>query len=145
MISLTWGTLPDREAFLAHVTDPTQIDTLDPDELGPLFPEDGFEIGFGCDAGFFERYRRAVNEGIDSHLEAVSHDTRKVSRSRLGGETVESIVRDPESMHTLLRRMLEHAENLDCPDEGRCAGDCEYETAMREVGDMLYLCGFEWT
>jgi len=136
---MTYGTLPERDWFLAHVTDPNGVDLIDPDRKGPLFPEDGYRFSFGADVGFFERFKRSVNEGIDAHLEAVMFTQGEDHRGSFFRIT------DPGSMHTLLRRMSAHADTLPCTREqdDDCDGDCTYEQATREVSDILYTLGVE--
>ena len=131
MRSIAFGRLPPRRKFIEYANTP------DPDNPGDnRFPVGGYRIRFGADQGLADRVTRAVNVGIDAHLEAVF--------TRQPGPGV-VVIQDPASMSTLLRRMLEHVETLDCPDHLTCSGDCDYEQALHEVGDILQTLGFEWS
>lgn len=75
------------------------------DEMAPIIrercPEDGYDIECHGNSAMFEFVRRAVNQGIDSRLEAVRLFRFDGDHGREGF----SITQD--TLHVLVRRLLE--------------------------------------
>lgn len=112
MRSLTYGQLPDRSEFMAATAD--------------HFPYPMELVGQSAMVAI-----DAVNQGIDSHLEAVDAHGFRPRYAHKAGVQIES----PESMHTFLRRLTERWERDDSPD-GEEAGDL--------ASCILETLGYEW-
>jgi hypothetical protein len=118
MESLTYGTLPNKEEFVAYVS--PQLET----EQRHGYP---MEL-VGADVGYITK---AINRGIDSHLEAVAWEHFK------GKYPHKLCVRvlGAASLHTLIRRLIEigEAEGLHV-DEG----------ALDLASSIMYTLDYEW-
>jgi len=91
---------------------------------------DVFPISFGIHNGWeFEAFKRAINQGIDSHLEAVQFtqdtDNRGCPRFNISGDT----------LHVLVRRLLEVEY---CGNDEECT-ECEI-CSLAEASEMLASC-----
>ena len=90
----------------------------------PIVCPDGyFEIGEHEGSGGFEALKDAVNQGIDSHLEAVFFEDRGTDAA---GRRVFAI--EADSLKTLIRRLADSADE-DANDIASCIVD---------------IHGFEW-
>jgi citrate lyase gamma subunit len=98
MISLTYGTMPTRALFDANVA------------------EDTFEMRLASDD--YRAFAAIVNQGIDSHLEAVFVE--------VDGPNVE--INDRGSLYTFIRRCTESDD----------------ERALDLASSMMSVLGFEW-
>lgn len=134
MWSITYGTVPDRERFLSHCA--ARLD--DDGESNPVgaYP---MEIVNPIE---WEAIKAAVNQGIDSHLEAVAFSGADiVPRSTRSGRVIcnagHITISDPGSLHTLIRRLVEAA---DCGDPS----DNENPPVLDLVSSVLYTLGIEW-
>jgi len=84
MLSLSYGELPDIETINAHHSGTYEL---------------GFSFhGSGND---YDAFQRAVNQGIDAHLEAIFFTTREDSTHAYFN------LEDTKSLHVLLRRLCE--------------------------------------
>lgn len=116
MISMTYGTIPEREAFIAHV---------EPQLSGGVY---SMRIVNGRE---WADLARAINQGIDAHLEAViceaDHTTGRL------------VIKGAASLHTLVRRVVEDEDSwCDDPDAS------EDVSGVGLVSTILGTLGYEW-
>jgi len=107
MIRYDYGTLPTKK----EIEDAVCKDN----------PEGDFEVGFAIDGDDYQAFQRAVNQGIDSHLEAVF-----VEQSQRGRHTIFTM--DYNSVYVLVRRLIE-------------AGD---DASLDYASALLYSLDIEW-
>lgn len=104
MESLSYGTLPPLEEFKTSVEERNE------------WPADGYPMKLN--SSDFIHVQTAVNQGIDSHLEAVAFTQ----------DDARIVITDVGSMHTLLRRLLEDGS----------------EEAQDLASSIMFTLGFEW-
>lgn len=135
MWSMSYGTVPDRAKFLEHCAKRVDDDG-EPDPL-TSYP---MEL---VDSGEWEAVKRAVNRGIDSHLEAVSVSGVRIVDRKVGERIIARagrvVIDDPGSLHTLIRRLVEGSGELD-PGANEGSGD----PGLDLVSAILYTLDIEW-
>lgn len=92
-----------------------------------------FPISFGMHGEDFKAFQRAVNQGIDSHLEAVmfTQDTDSRGRARFNISA--------DTLHVLVRRLLT-ANYCGVDSEGHdtdSCEDCQLDHASVMLGDCI--------
>jgi hypothetical protein len=108
---MSYGTLPDREAFIAHV-EPQLSDGVYPMRIASQ--REWADVA------------RAINQGIDAHLEAVSCEADHTT-GRL-------VIKGAASLHTLIRRIVEDGESWSDPDA----------SGMGLASAIMSTLGYEW-
>lgn len=94
MWCLSYGEIPDRKRFIEYAEKHMPY---------PMKITDGAE---------WQALATAINQGIDSRLEAISCEERAYGQTGSGHLTI----KDAASMHTLIRRLVEGVENWDDED-----------------------------
>jgi hypothetical protein len=122
---MTYGVLPERERFLAHCAART-------DDDGEPDPVEAYPMKI-VDDGEWAALAAAVNQGIDSHLEAVACEERAYGHSGAGYLTV----LDAGSLHTLIRRLIETADWSAC-------GEDDTPPGLALASNILDTIGIEW-
>ena len=134
-IILDWGELPERESFLKHCAEEAPEEEREHRNDTAWFPEDGFSMVLCKEDEVV--VTRAVNRGIDSHLEAMAFDQFPATHGRIG-----ICIKDAGSLHTLLRRLVE--QNADEETALEAAGKEGSGVSGRLADDILGLLGYEW-
>ena len=122
MRTMTYGTVPERADFV--------------EAAGEIVP---FEMVFRGRLEW-EAMVQAINQGIDSHLEAIQVEE---------GPEGKLTIKDAESLHTLVRRLTE-IHNGEGPARGRYGAPTEYsdeeyrDEAGAIAGDILCYVNIEW-
>jgi len=78
---------------------------------------DGYDIVMMPRGQEWEALRRAINEGIDDHLEAVRF-TQSPEPHRIPAFNKAKLVITPETLHVLVRRLMEFYDENDNEDGG---------------------------
>ena len=118
--SLSWGEIPSIAAFRK------QLAAFRDDEGRPALP---MVFGVWPDDVLVD----AINEGVDSHLEAVQFKQGRDSQGR-----IKITIDEPASLRTLVRRL---AERVLVSEEDESA---ESEQAGSWATDIMGAAGFEW-
>jgi hypothetical protein len=118
MESLNYGTLPDRQEFIKKIT-AEQGEGESFAYVMQLSREDAYFVS------------QAINQGIDSHLEAVFFGEFEGDHGKMGIEIIGA-----DSLHTLLRRLIEIGE-AESDENGN-------DGAIDFAGSILYTLDYEW-
>ena len=131
MESMTYGTLPERSAFLAKVE--------------PQIP-DGYPMVIRC-PDEWAAICEVINRGIDSHLEAVATTEADPSTGRI-------CIADAASLYTFIRRACENPPDCECTGDSWETAECSNESYDGEhcnVSRIQGLCSsimqtldYEW-
>jgi hypothetical protein len=130
MISMTWGELPSGEDFRAQCEATNSI----PFKM-ELVPED------------YKVFAEAVNQGIDSHLEAVFlvDGVEEICDPFPKGKLA---IADANSLRTLVRRLAEIGDRQWNEDDARPEGERLYDNenppGASLASDIMGCIGFEW-
>lgn len=130
MISMDWGELPSREDFAKQCEATNSI----PYEM-TLVPDD------------YEVVAEAINQGIDSHLEAVFLDGEV---EEIGGHFPKGklAIADANSLRVLVRRLTEIGWRQWSEDDERPDGEKLYENESPPGADLassiMYTLDYEW-
>lgn len=127
MESMDYGTLPERESFIA------KVDTECPN---------GYPMKI-VDPKEWAAIAEIVNRGIDSHLEAVFCDADPT--------TGEIVFNSGASLYTFMRRIVEDPPQCgengctdDCYNESEAGEHCDISRVTDLVSSILFTLDYEW-